>query len=103
MKGNIRVFCCLRPLNEKEVVEKERNVPSSLDESTIEHPWKDDKAKQHMYDRVFDGYATQDDYLVQSAVDGYNVYIFVYRQTRSRKTFTIYGSEINPRIVKFVN
>ncbi|KAJ0007906.1 hypothetical protein Pint_29308 [Pistacia integerrima] len=61
MKGNIRVFCCLRPLNEKEVVEKERNVPSSLDESTIEHPWKDDKAKQHMYDRVFDGYATQDD------------------------------------------
>ncbi|KAJ0006989.1 hypothetical protein Pint_29291 [Pistacia integerrima] len=61
MKGNIRVFCCLRPLNEKEVVEKERNVPSSLDESTIEHPWKDDKAKQHMHDRVFDGYATQDD------------------------------------------
>ncbi|KAJ0040808.1 hypothetical protein Pint_28780 [Pistacia integerrima] len=98
MKGKIRVFCRLRPLNEKEVVEKERNVLSSLDEFTVEHPWKDDKAKQHMYDRVFDGYATQDDYLVQSAVDGYNVCIFAYGQTGSGKTFTIYGSEINPGI-----
>ncbi|XP_044470312.1 kinesin-like protein KIN-14E isoform X1 [Mangifera indica] len=104
MKGKIRVFCRLRPLNEKELAEKERNVLSSLDEFTIEHPWKDDKAKQHMYDQVFDGYATQDDvfedtrYLVQSAVDGYNVCIFAYGQTGSGKTFTIYGSEINPGI-----
>ncbi|XP_044509281.1 kinesin-like protein KIN-14E isoform X1 [Mangifera indica] len=104
LKGKIRVFCRLRPLNEKELVEKERNVLSSLDEFTVEHPWKDDKAKQHMYDRVFDGYATQDDvfedtrYLVQSAVDGYNVCIFAYGQTGSGKTFTIYGSDVNPGI-----
>lgn len=61
MKGKIRVYCRLRPLCEKEIIAKERNVMRSVDEFTIEHIWKDDKAKQHMYDRVFDGNATQDD------------------------------------------
>ncbi|XP_059645600.1 kinesin-like protein KIN-14E [Cornus florida] len=102
MKGKIRVFCRLRPLSEKEIAEKERNVLKSLDEFTVEHVWRDDKTKQHLYDRVFDGNATQDDvfddtrYLVQSAVDGYNVCIFAYGQTGSGKTFTIYGSASNP-------
>ncbi|KAK8716899.1 hypothetical protein V6N13_044190 [Hibiscus sabdariffa] len=102
MKGKIRVFCRVRPLNEKEMVEKERRVLTGLDEFTVEHPWKDDKAKQHMYDRVFEDNATQEDvfedtrYLVQSAVDGYNVCIFAYGQTGSGKTFTIYGSDNNP-------
>nr|XP_016454320.1 PREDICTED: kinesin-like calmodulin-binding protein [Nicotiana tabacum] len=102
MKGKIRVYCRLRPLCEKEIIAKERNVMRSVDEFTIEHIWKDDKAKQHMYDRVFDGNATQDDvfedtkYLVQSAADGYNVCIFAYGQTGSGKTFTIYGADSNP-------
>ncbi|XP_059435497.1 kinesin-like protein KIN-14E isoform X1 [Corylus avellana] len=102
MKGKIRVFCRLRPLNEKETAEKERDALTSPDEFTVEHPWKDDKAKQHIYDHVFDGSATQEDvfentrHLVQSAVDGYNVCIFAYGQTGSGKTFTIYGSENNP-------
>ncbi|PIA26323.1 hypothetical protein AQUCO_09500055v1 [Aquilegia coerulea] len=102
MKGKIRVFCRLRPLSEKEISERQKNILRSLDEFTVEHPWKDDKIRQHMYDHVFDEAASQEDifedtkYLVQSAVDGYNVCIFAYGQTGSGKTFTIYGSENNP-------
>lgn len=61
MKGKIRVFCRLRPLSGKEIAEKERDMCTSADEFTVEHPWRDDKRKQHMYDRVFDGNATQED------------------------------------------
>lgn len=102
MKGKIRVFCRLRPLTEKEIAVRDKNIVCSPDEFTIAHPWKDDKSKQHIYDRVFDAYTTQEDvfedtkYLVQSAVDGYNVCIFAYGQTGSGKTFTIYGAENNP-------
>jgi len=61
MKGKIRVYCRLRPLSEKEIANKERDSLTTVDEFTVEHPWKDDKAKQHIYDRVFDGYSTQED------------------------------------------
>lgn len=61
MKGKIRVYCRQRPLSEKEMAQKERDVLTIMDEFTIEHPWKDDKTKQHVYDRVFDGDATQED------------------------------------------
>lgn len=60
MKGKIRVYCRLRPLSEKEEAEKERNALICVDEFTVQHLWKDD-TKQHMYDRVFDGFATQED------------------------------------------
>jgi len=61
MKGKVRVYCRLRPLNEKEIVDKEKSMLTNADEFTVEHPWKDDKAKQHIYDRVFDGMASQEE------------------------------------------
>ncbi|XP_078443913.1 kinesin-like calmodulin-binding protein (ZWICHEL) [Wolffia australiana] len=102
MKGKVRVYCRIRPPSEKEMAENEKEAVKGTDEFTVEHAWKDERAKQHLYDRVFDCDATQDDvfedtkYVVQSAVDGYNVCIFAYGQTGSGKTFTIYGSENNP-------
>lgn len=61
MKGKIRVFCRLRPLNEKEISEGEKNIVASLDEFTLAHPWKDEKSKQHIYDRVFNQSASQNE------------------------------------------
>lgn len=69
MKGKIRVFCRLRPLGEKEIAEKDRDVLTSIDEFTVEHAWKDDKSKQHIYDRVFDGSATQEDVFEDTRVN----------------------------------
>uniref|UniRef100_A0A0E0DJS2 Kinesin-like calmodulin-binding protein n=1 Tax=Oryza meridionalis TaxID=40149 RepID=A0A0E0DJS2_9ORYZ len=61
MKGKIRVFCRLRPLNDKELTEKDKNIVCSPDEFTVAHPWKDDKSKQHIYDRVFDANTSQEE------------------------------------------
>ncbi|KAH9307932.1 hypothetical protein KI387_035843, partial [Taxus chinensis] len=102
MKGKIRVYARLRPLSKKEINENQKMVLTAIDEFTLEHPWKDEKPKVFSFDRVFDGTVSQKavfqdtQYLVQSAVDGYNICIFAYGQTGSGKTFTIYGSEDNP-------
>lgn len=68
MKGKIRVYCRMRPLSQKEMSDRQRPILLSIDEFTIEHPWKDDPAKQHVYDRVFDGSATQEDVFVDTRV-----------------------------------
>lgn len=60
MKGKIRVYCRLRPLTEKEIADKEKCVVTSHDEFTVEHQWKDEKAKQYIYDHVFDYRASQE-------------------------------------------
>jgi len=102
MKGKIRVYARWRPLSDKELRDRERLVLAAPDDFTIEHPWRDEKTKQHQFDQVFDNFATQEQvfedtkYLVQSAIDGYNVCIFAFGQTGSGKTFTIYGTESNP-------
>lgn len=61
MKGKIRVYARWRPLSTKEVKERQQNVLTAPDEFTVEHPWKDDKPKQHQYDHVFDHHATQEE------------------------------------------
>eukprot|EP00850_Spirogloea_muscicola_P012692 SM000083S22739 [mRNA] locus=s83:230146:240228:+ [translate_table: standard] len=103
MKGKIRVYARTRPLSEKEDADKERSVIMFPDELTLEYVWKDgEKPKQHNFDRVFPGNASQEQvfedtkYLVQSAIDGYNICIFAYGQTGSGKTYTIYGTPENP-------
>ncbi|KAJ7555007.1 hypothetical protein O6H91_05G018800 [Diphasiastrum complanatum] len=109
MKGKIRVYARWRPLLEREIADQQKIILLAPDQFTLQHPWKD-KPKQYHFDHVFDDHASQETvfedtkYLVQSAVDGYNVCIFAYGQTGSGKTFTIYGTDDNagltPRAVQ---
>ena len=109
LKGNIRVFCRVRPTlsldaaqdsarlsfpqNDEEEVpteieikgEEERNSLGRV--STKTHPFT--------FDRVFGPTSLNEEIfgeisqLIQSALDGYNVCIFCYGQTGSGKTFTM--------------
>ncbi|KDP29758.1 hypothetical protein JCGZ_18693 [Jatropha curcas] len=97
-KGNIKVFCRARPLFEDEgssVVEfpDDCTVRINTGDDTFANPKKDFE-----FDRVYGPHVGQGELFsdvqpyVQSALDGYNVSIFAYGQTRSGKTHTMEGS-----------
>ncbi|CDW53767.1 Kinesin domain containing protein [Trichuris trichiura] len=120
LKGNIRVFCRMRPLLSSEIgtttdasgipdfvsfpgIERKQvellkpacGFPSDVMNSTILP-----KGKQKMtftFDCVFPPNCTQTDVfqeiepIVQSSLDGYNVCVFAYGQTGSGKTYTMEG------------
>lgn len=101
LKGNIRVFCRVRPRIASE---------NTKDEARIAYPDDDIDCRQVVlydvkhghnrtnsftFDRVFGQTSRNEDVflemsqLVQSALDGYNVCIFAYGQTGSGKTYTM--------------
>lgn len=115
-KGNIRVFCRVRPMIAKELKEEPNNL------NYIEFPnyntivlngpvmksntgkSKDTQYREiYKFDRVFRPEDTQEDVfqeisqLVQSALDGYKVCIFAYGQTGSGKTYTMEGEDEHKR------
>ncbi|GAB2233132.1 hypothetical protein Droror1_Dr00002349 [Drosera rotundifolia] len=108
LKGNIRVFCRVRPLLPEE--------NSSSDAPIIAYPGSTDArdrdrgidliqtGQRHTFtfDKVFNHEASQHivfaeiSQLVQSALDGYKVCIFAYGQTGSGKTYTMMGNPGSP-------
>eukprot|EP00835_Amoeboradix_gromovi_P001217 NODE_51_length_27121_cov_0.309452.p3 type:complete len:626 gc:universal NODE_51_length_27121_cov_0.309452:23531-25408(+) len=107
LKGNIRVFCRVRPFLKHEKDEpKKSKIEFTNDGGLIfkEPETSHDgqfRYKDHYftYDKVFNQQDDQEqvfkhvEQLCQSALDGYNVCIFAYGVTSSGKTFTMQGND----------
>ncbi|GAB1608358.1 carboxy-terminal kinesin 2-like [Argonauta hians] len=122
LKGNIRVFCRVRPLLPEEInngykslnhiifpdIDNKMMALESLS-SGSQNSQNDSLSKtlnpskkryEFSFDKVFQPDNTQAEVfneisqLVQSALDGYNVCIFAYGQTGSGKTYTMEGGNI---------
>ncbi|KAL6716943.1 kinesin-like nuclear fusion protein [Lecanora helva] len=105
LKGNIRVFCRVRPTLDGDASSAKINYPDDGgDSKEVEVMGAEEKSslgnittKKHAFafDRVFGPKSQNQDVfeeisqLVQSALDGYNVCIFCYGQTGSGKTHTM--------------
>ncbi|KAI8466954.1 MAG: kinesin-domain-containing protein [Monoraphidium minutum] len=106
LRGNIRVFCRVRPHPQSAVRCLQGGTSLALALDGKEHTFG--------FDRVFGPQARQEQIfgevseLVQSALDGYHVCLFSYGQTGAGKTFTMQGTPdaenagIIPRAVELI-
>ncbi|XP_019163237.1 PREDICTED: kinesin-like protein KIN-14P isoform X2 [Ipomoea nil] len=102
LKGNIRVYCRVRPFLPKQK-DKQTIVEYVGDngELIVMNPSKQAKEgrRSFKFNRVYGPSATQAQVfadiqpLIQSVLDGYNVCIFAYGQTGSGKTYTMTGPD----------
>lgn len=129
LKGNIRVFCRVRPPMQKHLLaaELDREVfhiaPGMTGDGQqvlelVVHPDMGGRKERHSlvpgqdrlryykftFDRVFQGSDQESIFdeiaeFVQSVLDGYRVCIFAYGQTGSGKTYTMEGDPANPGII----
>jgi len=105
LKGNIRVFVRVRPINAAETPTEPEGEPtvSFKDEQNIGvYDQAYSRRKWFEFDQVFDMKTEQAKVfeeakpLATSVLDGYNVCIFAYGQTGSGKTHTMTGNTKDP-------
>ena len=101
LKGNIRIFCRIRPTlkeNQKICIFNTQNKVTGCSPLT-------NTSKIWEFDHVFGSNSSQSEVfseisnLITSSLDGYNVCIFTYGQTGSGKTYTLEGPENDPGII----
>ena len=106
-KGNMRVFCRVRPLLQRENLKKqidiEYNGETSIiikGEKKISNVGREGVQRdfdQFQFNRIFKQNSSQEEVfeeispLIQSSLNGFNINIFAYGQTGSGKTFTMEG------------
>ncbi|KAF8041147.1 hypothetical protein BT93_B3157 [Corymbia citriodora subsp. variegata] len=104
MKGNIRVFCRVRPMNVTEHIGRARPVVAT-DSSNVLLKVACGNNKSYSFDKVFHPSSSQGEVfsevepVIKSALDGYNACIFAYGQTGTGKTFSMEGTPDFPGIV----
>mmetsp|Transcript_11194 Transcript_11194/g.25481 ORF Transcript_11194/g.25481 Transcript_11194/m.25481 type:complete len:952 (+) Transcript_11194:69-2924(+) len=105
LKGNIRVFVRVRPINEKEIhgePEGEATCTFPDDMRIGVYDGQNSRRKIFDFDQCFHPKSTQEMVfaeacpLATSVLDGYNVCIFAYGQTGSGKTHTMGGAPNDP-------
>lgn len=110
LRGNIRVYCRVRPMTADDTKNPEISeaitlqLPSELGEPTSELLIDTGKGKTvpYQFDSVFGPDSTQSEVfeqiraLVTSVLDGYNVVLFAYGQTGAGKTHTMAGTPSDP-------
>ncbi|KAE8684084.1 Kinesin-4 [Hibiscus syriacus] len=100
LKGNIRVYCRVRPLFSGQ--SNSLSCVDHMDDRTITvlAPTENGKGgrKSFTFNKIFSPSVTQAEVfsdaqpLIRSVLDGYNVCIFAYGQTGSGKTYTMVGN-----------
>jgi kinesin family member C2/C3 len=99
LKGNIRVYCRVRPMLQKELDGGYTDVMSFPTEDEVKFIDANGRPKLFEFDEVYAPTDPQSKVfedtapLIDSVVDGFNVCIFAYGQTGSGKTFTMGGGE----------
>ncbi|KAL4234031.1 microtubule motor [Mactra antiquata] len=106
LRGNIRVFCRIRPVIKEDGQGQQSEVIVSLDKDDDGVLYVNSKGRSQTFDvdKVFGENSSQImvfeemKSLVTSCIDGYNVCIFAYGQTGSGKTYTMEGTSLDPGI-----
>jgi kinesin family protein C2/C3 len=104
LKGNLRVYCRVRPMSKKEISNGHKEVTDFVGDDAVRIVDERDKVKMFEFDTVFQPDSSQEAVfadtcpLIDSVVDGFNVCIFAYGQTGTGKTHTMSGSAADPGI-----